>query len=407
MFDDAKKPLYPGCKKFTKLSALVRLYNLKVRYGWSNTSFSELLSIINDLLASLKSFIGTTVRFHVPITYSDWPTVPKEIRAGFVVDPRSKKTIIQNAGVCFRQFKYKLTTTYVLPFLDDVEKLKFPPNEYSFIYQQHWTEFVTSRLKEDFKKKSENGKEKRKKHKYNHGTSTKGYTNLMEELDELVAIQKKTNDFGEKDILTRALGGKDHLGILHGVEKYVTKKKYFHTATQQKTNEKEDEKATSKEHDRMAKRIKELEDELLKMKEKDDCLGDLKEELGMGSKEKSSMERAENVSDLEDLSNDLESQKDVEDVVELNEDMNVCQHSKDDEEVEGVTLEKMKVGTSCKLVFETKDHVVEWGIIIDSDVEGDNVKVPVDVVVDVDCAISIPSEQGMYKMSQGVGSHIL
>ncbi|KAL4014101.1 hypothetical protein IC575_026293 [Cucumis melo] len=50
MFDDAKKPLYPGCKKFTKLSALVRSYNLKVRYGWSNTSFSELLSIISDLL---------------------------------------------------------------------------------------------------------------------------------------------------------------------------------------------------------------------------------------------------------------------------------------------------------------------------------------------------------------------
>ncbi|KAL0553689.1 hypothetical protein IC582_007591 [Cucumis melo] len=37
-------------KKFAQLSALVRLYNLKVRYGWSNTSFSELLSIISDLL---------------------------------------------------------------------------------------------------------------------------------------------------------------------------------------------------------------------------------------------------------------------------------------------------------------------------------------------------------------------
>ena len=66
-------------------------------------------------------------------------------------------------------------------------------------------------------------------------------------------------------------------------------KKYFHTTTQQKTNEKEDEKAISKEHDRMAKRIKELEAELLEMKEKDDCLCELKEELGMGSKEKSSM----------------------------------------------------------------------------------------------------------------------
>ncbi|TYK01536.1 hypothetical protein E5676_scaffold451G001020 [Cucumis melo var. makuwa] len=342
------------------------------------------------------------------------------------------------------QFKYRLTTTYVLPFLDDVEKLKFPPNEYSFIDQQHWTEFVASRLKKDFKvKKSENGKEKRKKHKYNHRTSRKGYENLMEELkassskqidrsivwkqarmdrkgkipdeetkevvnliDELVATQNTTNAFGEDDILTRALGGKDRPGILHGVGKYVTKKKYFHTATQQKTNEKEDDKATSKEHDRMAKRIKELEEELLKMKENDDCVGNSKEEPGMGSKEKSFMEGAENVNDLKDLSNDLESEKKIEDVVELNEDIKV-DIAKDDKKVKGVTLEKMKVGTPCKLAFETKDHIVAWGTIIDSDAKGDNVKVAVDVVVDGDCAIPIPSEQGMYKMSQEVGSHIL
>ncbi|KAL0552085.1 hypothetical protein IC582_011181 [Cucumis melo] len=151
----------------------------------------------------------------------------------------------------------------------------------------------------------------------------------------------------------------------------------------------------------MAKRIKEFKDELLKMKEKDDCLGELKEEPGMGSKEKSSMEGAENLNNFEDLSNDLQSQKDVEDVVELNEEI------KDDEQVEGVTLEKMKVGTSCKLAFEMKDHVVAWGTLFDSDVEGANVKVAVDVVVDGDWAILIPSNQAMYKMSQEVSSHIL
>uniref|UniRef100_A0A9I9EJJ3 Ubiquitin-like protease family profile domain-containing protein n=1 Tax=Cucumis melo TaxID=3656 RepID=A0A9I9EJJ3_CUCME len=293
--------------------------------------FNELGQAIGQNATKLKSFIGTIVRFHVPITYSGWPT------GGFVVDPRSKKPIIQNAG-----------------------------------------------------KKSENGKEKRKKHKYNHITSRKGYANLMEELDELIATQKATNAFGEEDILTRALDGNDHPGIVCSVGKYVTKKKYFHTATQQKINEKEDEKVTSKEHDRMAKRIKELEDELLKMKEKDDWLRDLKEEPGMGSKEKSSMEGAENLNDFEDLSNDLESQKDVEDV-ELNEEIKSSKY----------------VGTPCKLAFETKDHVVAWITIFDSDVEGDNVKVAVDVMVDGDCAIPIPSEQGMYKMSQEVGSHIL
>ncbi|KAL4025835.1 hypothetical protein IC575_014241 [Cucumis melo] len=232
---------------------------------------------------------------------------------------------------------------------------------------------------------------------------TKDVVNLI---DELVATQNTTNAFGEDDILTRALGGKDRPGILRGVGKYVTKKKYFHTATQQKTNEKEDDKATSKEHDRMAKRIKKLEEELLKMKENDDCVDNSKEEPGMGSKEKSFMEGAENVNDLEDLSNDLESEKNIEDVVELNEDIKV-DIAKDDKKVEGVTLEKMKIGTPCKLAFETKDYIVAWGTIIDSDAKDDNVKVAVDVVVDGDYAIPIPSEQGMYKMSQEVGSHIL
>lgn len=50
IFDDAKKLLYPKCKKFTKLSTIVRLYNLKVRFEWSNSSFFELLSLISDLL---------------------------------------------------------------------------------------------------------------------------------------------------------------------------------------------------------------------------------------------------------------------------------------------------------------------------------------------------------------------
>ncbi|KAA0067188.1 uncharacterized protein E5676_scaffold1567G00520 [Cucumis melo var. makuwa] len=228
----------------------------------------------------LKSFIGTTVRFHVPITYSYWPTVPEEI----------KDKIFELVE------KYRLTTTYVLPFLDDLEKLKFSRNEYSFIEQQHWIEFVASRLKEDFKKNSENGKEKRKQHKYNHRTSRKGYANFMEELDELVATQKTTNAFGEEDIITRTLDGKDHPGIVN--------------------------------------------------------------------------------------------------------------IAKDDEQMEGVILEKMKASES-KLAFEMKDHVVAWRTIFDLDIEGDNVKVAADVMVVGDFSIFIPLKQEMYKMSHEVGSHIL
>ncbi|KAL6320534.1 hypothetical protein AAG906_007613 [Vitis piasezkii] len=50
LLEDAKKPLYPSCIKFTKLSALVKLYNVKARYGWSDKSFSNLLQILGDML---------------------------------------------------------------------------------------------------------------------------------------------------------------------------------------------------------------------------------------------------------------------------------------------------------------------------------------------------------------------
>ena len=50
LLENAEKPLYPSCKNFTKLSALVKLYNLKGRYGWSDKSFSKLLSLLGDML---------------------------------------------------------------------------------------------------------------------------------------------------------------------------------------------------------------------------------------------------------------------------------------------------------------------------------------------------------------------
>ncbi|KAL6335840.1 hypothetical protein AAG906_040561 [Vitis piasezkii] len=55
LLEDAQKPLYPGCRNFTKLSALVKLYNLKARYGWSDKSFSELLSILGDIKKTLNT----------------------------------------------------------------------------------------------------------------------------------------------------------------------------------------------------------------------------------------------------------------------------------------------------------------------------------------------------------------
>ncbi|RVW76461.1 hypothetical protein CK203_056872 [Vitis vinifera] len=45
---EAEQELYPGCKKFTKLSFIIRLFHMKCLNGWSNKSFTMLLELLKD-----------------------------------------------------------------------------------------------------------------------------------------------------------------------------------------------------------------------------------------------------------------------------------------------------------------------------------------------------------------------
>ena len=47
---DADTPLYPECTKFTRLSAVLKLFSVKARNGWTDKSFTELLEILSDML---------------------------------------------------------------------------------------------------------------------------------------------------------------------------------------------------------------------------------------------------------------------------------------------------------------------------------------------------------------------
>ena len=49
MLEEAEKSIYPG-SNITKLSFLVRMYNLKARNGWSDNRISQLLSLLGDIL---------------------------------------------------------------------------------------------------------------------------------------------------------------------------------------------------------------------------------------------------------------------------------------------------------------------------------------------------------------------
>ncbi|GJY84890.1 putative reverse transcriptase domain-containing protein [Tanacetum coccineum] len=50
---DAEKPLYKGCPDFTKLSAIVKLLNLKGKYGASDKFFTELLGLLKKMLPAV------------------------------------------------------------------------------------------------------------------------------------------------------------------------------------------------------------------------------------------------------------------------------------------------------------------------------------------------------------------
>ena len=50
LLKDAKTKLYHGCDKFSRLSFLVNLYNLKCIHGWTQESFTVLLGLQSDAL---------------------------------------------------------------------------------------------------------------------------------------------------------------------------------------------------------------------------------------------------------------------------------------------------------------------------------------------------------------------
>nr|GFB04329.1 hypothetical protein [Tanacetum cinerariifolium] len=57
---DAEKPLYKGCPDFKKLSAIVKLLNLKGKYGASDKFFTELLGLLKKMLRAGNKIVEKT-----------------------------------------------------------------------------------------------------------------------------------------------------------------------------------------------------------------------------------------------------------------------------------------------------------------------------------------------------------
>ena len=50
LIEYAMAPLYSGCTNFTSISTTMKLYNLKVKNGWLDTSFTQLLKLQREMI---------------------------------------------------------------------------------------------------------------------------------------------------------------------------------------------------------------------------------------------------------------------------------------------------------------------------------------------------------------------
>lgn len=64
--------------------------------------------------------------------------------------PESKKSILQSAGVKWRQFKTKLNREFVKPYIGQKKKLMKPPKKYAFVGKKAWKGFVAARTSNEF-----------------------------------------------------------------------------------------------------------------------------------------------------------------------------------------------------------------------------------------------------------------
>ena len=57
--EDSKKPMYPGCRKYSRLSGDLKLLQLKASHGWTDKSFKQLLDLLKDMLPEGNQVAGS------------------------------------------------------------------------------------------------------------------------------------------------------------------------------------------------------------------------------------------------------------------------------------------------------------------------------------------------------------
>ncbi|CAL9011660.1 unnamed protein product [Prunus brigantina] len=222
----------------------------------------------------MQSYIGVLARSRVPLVDKKWAEIPKDIKEqiweavdmAFVVGQGGKNSVLSSAAKKWKDFKSTLTRHYILPHINDRERLSQPPETYKFIEKAQWDAFVASRVSKEFESVHSQHAQIREKLEYNHRLSRKGYAGLEDQLEETMPgveidrstlwkrarqdkhgnipdpkvaekakliddLQKQVSEgkvsvSGSNDVLTMALGP-EHPGRVRGVGAGISPRQYF------------------------------------------------------------------------------------------------------------------------------------------------------------------------------------
>ncbi|CAL9012892.1 unnamed protein product [Prunus brigantina] len=98
----------------------------------------------------IQSCIGVLACTRVPLVDNKWTQLPKDLKEqileavqmAYVVGEGGKKMVLSSATKKWKDFKSTLTRQFILPFANEKEKLKEPPQLYNFVDKSEWDGFV-------------------------------------------------------------------------------------------------------------------------------------------------------------------------------------------------------------------------------------------------------------------------
>ncbi|KAJ3676005.1 hypothetical protein LUZ60_003417 [Juncus effusus] len=154
-----------------------------------HVEFEEDGTPTGPLAANFTTYLAVLARDHIPCTIEDWRRVDVQLKEDLwtevkdywnIVDDTHKKKIIRRMGEDWKSWKGRLVRDFIRR-----PNPKNPCDVFN-ISEEAWAEFRRQKESDDFKRKSEKGKEAQKHNIHPHRLGSAGYKGLKSDSNEVI-----------------------------------------------------------------------------------------------------------------------------------------------------------------------------------------------------------------------------